>query len=207
MGFVSPGEFIPLAEYLGLINPIGNHVLEQACLALKHWNESGHPYYKVNVNLSVVQLLQNDIADIIEEIITRTGINPRNLTLEVTESLAINDMVRMKKILDSIKKLGVKIALDDFGTGYSSLNHVREIPIDVIKVDQTFVRELESDEYAKAFVAMIGELAQALNVKICVEGIETAEQVAILEPMNVHMIQGYYFGRPMTRKDFEEKFL
>lgn len=207
LGFVSPGEFIPLAEYLGLINPIGNHVLEQACLALKHWNESGHPYYKVNVNLSVVQLLQNDIADIIEEIITRTGINPRNLTLEVTESLAINDMVRMKKILDSIKKLGVKIALDDFGTGYSSLNHVREIPIDVIKVDQTFVRELESDEYAKAFVAMIGELAQALNVKICVEGIETAEQVAILEPMNVHMIQGYYFGRPMTRKDFEEKFL
>ena len=207
LGFVSPGEFIPLAEYLGLINTIGNHVLEQACLALKHWNESGHPYYKVNVNLSVVQLLQNDIADIIEEIITRTGINPRNLTLEVTESLAINDMVRMKKILDSIKKLGVKIALDDFGTGYSSLNHVREIPIDVIKVDQTFVRELESDEYAKAFVAMIGELAQALNVKICVEGIETAEQVAILEPMNVHMIQGYYFGRPMTRKDFEEKFL
>ena len=207
LGFVSPGEFIPLAEYLGLINPIGNHVLEQACLALKHWNESGHPYYKVNVNLSVVQLLQNDIADIIEEIITKTGINPRNLTLEVTESLAINDMIRMKKILDSIKKLGVKIALDDFGTGYSSLNHVREIPIDVIKVDQTFVRELETDDYAKAFVAMIGELAQALNVKICVEGIETAEQVAILEPMNVHMIQGYYFGRPMTRKDFEEKFL
>ena len=118
LGFVSPGEFIPLAEYLGLINPIGNHVLEQACLALKHWNESGHPYYKVNVNLSVVQLLQNDIADIIEEIITRTGINPRNLTLEVTESLAINDMVRMKKILDSIKKLGVKIALDDFSSSY-----------------------------------------------------------------------------------------
>lgn len=207
LGFVSPGEFIPLAEYLGLINPIGNHVLEQACMALKHWNESGHPYYKVNVNLSVVQLLQNDIDEIIADIINRTGINPRNLTLEVTESLAINDMIRMKRILESIKKLGVKIALDDFGTGYSSLNHVREIPIDVIKVDQTFVRELETDEYAKSFVAMVGELAQALNVKICVEGIETAEQVKILDPMNVHMIQGYYFGRPMPRKDFEEKFL
>lgn len=207
LGFVSPGEFIPLAEYLGLINPIGNHVLEQACMALKHWNENGHPYYKVNVNLSVVQLLQNDIAETIEEIITRIGVNPKNLTLEVTESLAINDMVRMKKILDSIKALGVKIALDDFGTGYSSLNHIREIPIDVIKVDQTFVRNLESDEYAKAFILMIGELAQALNVKICVEGIETLNQYKVLEKMNVHMIQGYYFGRPMPRKDFEEKYV
>lgn len=207
LGFVSPGEFIPLAEYLGLINPIGNYVLEQACLALKHWNESGHPYYKVNVNLSVVQLLQNDIAEIIKEIIERTGINPRNLTLEVTESLAINDMVRMKKILDSIKALGVKIALDDFGTGYSSLNHIREIPIDVIKVDQTFVRELTTDQYAQAFVSMIGELAQALNVKICVEGIETADQVKVLEDMNIHMIQGYFFGRPMPRDQFEEKFI
>ncbi|MDO4967073.1 MAG: EAL domain-containing protein [Lachnospiraceae bacterium] len=207
LGFVSPGEFIPLAEYLGLINPIGNHVLEQACIALKHWNENGHPYYKVNVNLSVVQLLQNDIAETIEEIIKRTGINPRNLTLEVTESLAINDMVRMKKILDKIKALGVKIALDDFGTGYSSLNHVREIPIDVIKIDQTFVRNLDTDEYAKSFVLMIGELAQALDVKICVEGIETIEQLNVLESMNVHMIQGYYFGRPMPRKDFEEKYV
>lgn len=207
LGFVSPGEFIPLAEYLGLINPIGNHVLEQACLALKHWNESGHPYYKVNVNLSVVQLLQNDIAETIAEIIERTGINPRNLTLEVTESLAINDMIRMKRILDSIKKLGVKIALDDFGTGYSSLNHIREIPIDVIKVDQTFVKDLERDEYAQAFISMIGELAEALNVKICVEGIETLEQYKVLEEMNIHMIQGYYFGRPMRRQDFEEKFI
>ena len=207
LGFVSPGEFIPLAEYLGLINPIGNFVLEQACLALKHWNESGHPYYKVNVNLSVVQLLQNDIAETIAEIIERTGINPKNLTLEVTESLAINDMIRMKKILESIKKLGVKIALDDFGTGYSSLNHIREIPIDVIKVDQTFVRNLENDDYAKAFISMIGELAQALGVKICVEGIETAEQYEVLEDMNIHMIQGYYFGRPTTREEFEKKFV
>jgi len=207
LGFVSPGDFIPLAEYLGLINPIGNYVLEQACLSLKHWNESGHPYYKVNVNLSVVQLLQNDIAETIGEIINRTGINPKNLTLEVTESLAINDMVRMKKILTSIKQLGVKIALDDFGTGYSSLNHIREIPLDVIKVDQTFVKDLEKDNYAQAFISMIGELAQALAVKICVEGIENEEQLNVLEKMNIHMIQGYYFGRPMPKEAFEEKYV
>lgn len=207
LGFVTPGEFIPLAEYLGLINPIGNFVLREACTACKRWNESGHPYYKVNVNLSVVQLLQNDIVESIEAIINETGINPRNLTLEVTESLAINDMTRMKKILGNIKKLGVRIALDDFGTGYSSLNHVRELPIDVIKVDQSFVTELATDQYAQAFVRMVGELANALGVKVCVEGIETAEQYRVLENMNVRMIQGFYFDRPMQRDAFEKKYV
>ena len=207
LGFVTPGEFIPLAEYLGLINPIGNYVLSEACKACKRWNENGHPYYKVNVNLSVVQLLQNDIVETIETIIQETGINPRNLTLEVTESLAINDMTRMKKILGSIKKLGVRIALDDFGTGYSSLNHVRELPIDVIKVDQSFVTELATDQYAQAFVRMVGELANALGVKVCVEGIETAEQYRVLDNMNIRMIQGFYFDRPMQKADFEKKYV
>ena len=207
LGFVTPGEFIPLAEYLGLINPIGNYVLKEACMTCKKWNESGHPYYKVNVNLSVVQLLQNDIVETIESIINETGINPRNLTLEVTESLAINDMTRMKRILSSIKKLGVRIALDDFGTGYSSLNHVREIPIDVIKVDQSFVTELATDQYAQAFVKMVGELANALGVKVCVEGIETAEQYRTLENMNIRMVQGFYFDKPMPRADFEAKYV
>ena len=207
LGFVSPADFIPLAEYLGLINPIGLHVLKEACLALKYWNEIGHPYYKVNVNLSVVQLMQNDIVESIGQIIEETGINPRNLTLEVTESLAINDMERMKKILGAIKKLGVRIALDDFGTGYSSLNHIREIPIDVIKVDQTFVKDLAKDQYAQSFVKMIGELASALEVRVCVEGIETKEQFDALENMNVRMVQGFYFDRPMPRALFEEKYI
>lgn len=207
LGFVSPADFIPLAEYLGLINPIGLHVLKEACLALKHWNETGHPYYKVNVNLSVVQLMQNDIVESIGKVIEDTKINPRNLTLEVTESLAINDMERMKKILGDIKKLGVRIALDDFGTGYSSLNHIREIPIDVIKVDQSFVIDLASDNYAQAFVKMIGELASALEVRVCVEGIETEKQFKALDNMNVRMVQGFYFDRPMPRVLFEEKYV
>lgn len=207
LGFVNPADFIPLAEYLGLINPIGNHVLRQACLALKKWNENGHPYHKVNVNLSVVQLMQTDIATTIADIVKETGINPRNLTLEVTESLAINDMTRMKKIMADIKKIGVRIALDDFGTGYSSLNHIREIPLDVIKVDQSFVTELATDQYAQAFIRMIGELASALGVKVCVEGIETAEQFKVLEDMNVRMVQGFYFDKPMPQEEFESKYL
>ena len=207
LGFISPGEFIPLAEYLGLINPIGNYVLETACLDCKRWNENGHPNYKVNVNLSVVQLLQPDIVDVIEKTLKKTGVNPKNLTLEVTEGLAIHDMERMKKILADIKKTGVRIALDDFGTGYSSLNHIREIPLDVIKVDQTFVKDLDKDAYSQSFIKMVSELAEAIGVSICVEGVETKEQYQILQGMKVRLVQGYYFDRPMPKKDFEEKYV
>jgi len=207
LGFISPADFIPLAEYLGLINPIGNHVLREACRACNYWNENGHPEYKVNVNLSVVQLLQPDIVEIVSQIVTETGVNPRNLTLEVTESLAINDMERMKKILGEIRALGVRIALDDFGTGYSSLNHIREIPLDVIKVDQSFVVDLTEDEYSQSFIKMVAELADAIDVSICVEGIETEAQYKVLEGMKVCIVQGYYFDRPMPREAFERKYL
>ncbi len=207
MGFVSPGEFIPLAEYLGLINPIGNYVLYDACNTLRNWNDNGYPNHRINVNLSVVQLLQTDVVEIVEKTIKETGINPHNLTLEVTESLAINDMERMKKILGRIKSLGVRIALDDFGTGYSSLNHIREIPFDVIKVDQTFIKNLEDDAYAASFVKMVGELADAIGVNLCVEGVETQEQLDILKKLPVDLIQGFYFDKPLRQAEFESKYL
>ncbi|MDE7404386.1 MAG: EAL domain-containing protein, partial [Lachnospiraceae bacterium] len=203
LGFIPPSEFIPLAEYLGLINPIGNFVLREACSCCKKWNDHGYPDYKVNVNLSVVQLLQPDIVENIERVVKETGIAPKNLTLEVTESLAINDMDRMREILDSIKKLGVRIALDDFGTGYSSLNHIREIPFDVIKVDRSFITDLERDEYAKSFIRMVGELAEAIGVNVCIEGVETKKQYEILSEMCGLLAQGYYFDRPMDQKAFE----
>ncbi len=206
MGFIPPSEFIPLAEYLGLINPIGNYVLMEACKRCRHWNDNGYPEYKINVNLSVVQLLQPDIVQIVEKALKETGINPHNLTLEVTESLAINDMERMKDILENIKKLGVRIALDDFGTGYSSLNHIREIPFDVIKVDQTFIKDLETDAYSRSFIKMVVQLAEAIDVNICIEGVETKEQYRILSDMNVGLIQGYYFDRPIPGPEFERKY-
>ncbi len=207
MGFVPPADFIPLAEYLGLINPIGDYILEQACKACKGWNDHGHPDYKVNVNLSVIQLLQPNIVDKVKSALDKSGLNPHNLTLEVTESLAINDMNKMREVIDAIKALGVRVALDDFGTGYSSLSHIREIPLDVIKVDQGFVKELAEDTYSQAFVKMIAELAQALNLQVCVEGIETEEQFNALKDINIRMIQGYYFDRPMRQEDFEKKYL
>jgi len=116
-------------------------------------------------------------------------------------------MERMKEILNSIRALGARIALDDFGTGYSSLNHIREIPLDVIKVDQSFVSELAEDSYSQSFIKMVAELAGAIGVSICIEGIETWEQYKVLEGMQVRLVQGYYFDRPMPRERFEEKYL
>lgn len=207
MGLISPAEFIPMAEYLGLINPIGHFVMREACKHCKYWNDMGHPDYHVNVNLSVVQLLRNDIVDSIRQVIEETGINPKNLTLEVTESLAINDIGRMKQILGDIKQLGVMLALDDFGTGYSSLNHIRELPIDIIKIDRCFIIDIGKDDYSEVFVKMVSELAETIGVRICVEGVEELEQVEKLRVMKVQYIQGYYYGKPMRAADFEEKYL
>ena len=207
MGLIPPTDFIPLAEYLGLINPIGEYVLKEACKRCKYWNDMGHPDYKVNVNLSVVQLLQNDIVERIYQVIQETGIVPKNLTLEVTESLAINDMNRMKQILAEIRKLGVRVALDDFGTGYSSLNHIREMPIDVIKIDRCFIIDIGRDEFSSAFVKMVAELASAIQVNVCVEGVETEEQIKALKESKIQLIQGYYFGKPMRAEVFEKQYL
>lgn len=207
LGYVSPVDFIPLSEYLGLINPIGTHVLREACKRCKYWNDMGQPDFSINVNLSVVQLLQPDIVELIAEVIKETGIIPEHLHLEVTEGLAINDMSRMKQILADIKALGVKVALDDFGTGYSSLNHIREMPIDIIKIDRCFIENIEKDDFAKSFVKIVTELANVIGVKTCIEGVESLEQVEILRELNAHFIQGYYFGKPMPMHEFEAKYL
>lgn len=207
LGYVSPGDFISLAEYLGLINPIGEHVLRQACTRCRYWNDMGQPDFTVNVNLSVIQLLDPEIVNIIRRAIEDTGIIPDHLHLEVTEGLAVNDMSRMKQILAEIKALGVKVALDDFGTGYSSLNHIREMPIDIIKIDRCFINDLGKDEFSDAFVKMVTQLSSAIGVITCVEGVEEANQVEILKNMNVRLIQGFFFGRPMRVEDFEAKYL
>lgn len=206
LGFMSPGQFIPMAENLGLITPIGEYVLKQACIVNKKWSDRGRNF-KLHVNLSIIQLLQSDVVATISGILEKTEVVPENMVLEVTESLAINDMARMKEIIKSIKALGVGIALDDFGTGYSSLNYIKQMELDIIKVDRTFIKDIVDDDYAQAFVKLITDLSTLLNVKVCVEGVETEEQLDTLKETNVSMIQGYYFGKPMPVSEFEDKFL
>ncbi|MCR4611414.1 MAG: EAL domain-containing protein [Lachnospiraceae bacterium] len=206
-GFMNPAEFIPLAEYLGLIVPIGEHVLIEACKRCKYWNDFGHPEYKVNVNLSVVQLMQKDIVDTVAHAIEVTGINPANLTLEVTEGLAVNDMDAMKKVLNGLKNLGARVALDDFGTGYSSLNHIRSMPLDVIKIDKCFIDGVGDNAFSDAFVKTVSKLADAIDVNVCVEGVEEERQKIALDDMNIQMIQGFLYDRPLPQSEFEEKYI
>lgn len=207
LGFLSPDEFVPLAEYLGLINPIGNHVLQKACECCRQWNESGIGEFAVSVNLSVVQIMQNDIVDTIKKCIDDNHLNPENLVLELTERLAINDLARTKQTLLDIKALGVRLALDDFGTGYSALSSIRALPFDIIKVDKDFVKDIATDNYSQAFVRMMAQLGETIGADICVEGIETKQQLDALKGMGVKYIQGYYYDKPLRRAAFEEKYV
>lgn len=207
LGFVGPGDFIPLAEYLGLITDIGDYVLEEACKQCKFWNDNGYPHFHVNVNLSVVQLLQKNVVENIGMILNKTGVDPRNIVLEITESFAINDMDRVMKIIAGLKALGPRIALDDFGTGYSSLNYIKQLPLNIIKVDKTFIDDIVEDEYAQAFVKLIVDLSKTIDTKIVVEGIESKEQFELLKDIGVNYIQGYLFGKPVAADEFTQKYL
>lgn len=203
LGFMGPGDFIPLAEYLGLITSIGDYVLEEACRQCRYWNEHGIPDFHINVNLSVVQLLQKDVAETVARILKKTGVNPKNIVLEITESFAINDMDRVLDIIKGIKKLGPRIALDDFGTGYSSLNYIKQLPLDIIKVDKTFIDDIVEDEYAQAFIKLIVELSDTIDTDIIVEGVENEAQLNILKELGVDYIQGFYYGKPVPAYEFE----
>ncbi len=207
LGFLNPDEFVPLAEYLGLINPIGNYVLKRACECCKMWNESGLGDFTIGVNLSVVQIMQTDIVEFIKECIETNNIKPHNLVLELTERLAINDLARTKQTLLDIKALGVRLALDDFGTGYSALSSLRALPFDIIKIDQNFTKDISEDEYSKEFVRAIAQIAKSIGAEICVEGIETKAQYETLKGMGIKYIQGYYYDKPLRRAAFEEKYI
>ena len=207
LGFMGPGDFIPLAEYLGLITDIGDYVLEEACRQCKIWNDKGYKDFHINVNLSVVQLLQQNVVENVGRILSRTGVNPRNIVLEITESFAINDMERVLKIISGLKALGPRIALDDFGTGYSSLNYIKQLPLNIIKVDKTFIDDIVEDEYAQACVKLIVDLSKTIGTQIVVEGIEDIEQYNLLKEIGVNYIQGYYFGKPVPANQFEFEYL
>ena len=207
LGFLQPDDFIPLAEYLGLITPIGNHVIMEAAKKCRHWNDMGHPEYKVNVNISVIQLMQDDFFKKIRNVLAVSGLNPSNLRLEITESIAISDTKRLQKILAKIKELGVEIALDDFGTGYSSLDRIRQLPMDMIKIDRCFIENIAKDDFSSVFVEMSHKLSKVIGVDTCAEGVETKEQLDIVKAMGIRYVQGFYFGKPMQDFEFEDKYI
>ena len=206
LGFISPINFISLSEYLGLIVPLGEYVLRQTFATCKRWNDTYNPDFKVSVNLSVIQLVQPNIVERILEIARATGVNKENIILEVTESLAVEDMSLMKTVLTELRSYGFSIALDDFGTGYSSLNHIMEMPLNYVKIDKSFVSTYGTKDFNPSLLSAIAELAHSVNMEIIVEGVETKQQMEFLMFLNTDKIQGYLYGKPMPATEFEKRF-
>ncbi|WP_100407013.1 EAL domain-containing protein [Bacillus solitudinis] len=200
-GVIAPNEFIPIAEETGLIIPIGEWALYTACKQNKLWQANGFTNV-VSVNLSVRQFTQLDLVHSITKILEETGLEPQLLELEITESMTAN-IEHTITTLNALKKIGVKISVDDFGTGYSSLNYLKQFPIDTIKIDQSFVRELINNASDEMIVKMIISMAHNLNLKVIAEGIETKEQLDFLQQHLCNEGQGYFFSKPKPANELE----
>ncbi|WP_353570766.1 EAL domain-containing protein [Candidatus Albibeggiatoa sp. nov. BB20] len=201
---VPPSEFIPLAEDIGLIVPLGEWVLRQACEENCLWQTMNCPPLHVSVNLSARQFIQEDLLSTIANVIEETEMNPERLELELTESLIMPNAEDTIETLRGLKKLGIQISMDDFGTGYSSLSYLKRFPIDTVKIDQSFIRDIHEDVDDKALVTAIIAMAHSLKLGVVAEGVETSEQLTFLNQYQCDYVQGYLFGRPMPAKQFRE---
>jgi diguanylate cyclase (GGDEF)-like protein len=204
-GMISPATFIPLAEQTGLINQIGDFVLAEAMKELKKCMEIDSKFY-ISVNVSVIQLMSNELLQRIQGLLEDYRIPPGNLIVEITESVFIANMTQMISMLNKIRELGVRVSLDDFGTGYSSLSYLTQIPLDNLKIDQSFLRDVSDSPASEAILKSIISLARNLNLSITVEGVENAGHMELLKVYGCDYLQGYFFSRPVP-SDGLESFL
>ena len=202
-GLIGPGQFIPLLEEIGLIVDVGQWVLKTACLQSAKWTKEGLPPIRMGVNVSATQFYRGDIVRMVEEVLQETGLDPALLELELTESLTLDDTETTIKIMQDLKRLGVQLSLDDFGTGWSSLAYLRRFPLDRIKIDRSFIREVDSDATAAAVAQSIMSLAQNLGLGCIAEGVETAEQRNYLQGQQCAEFQGWLFSPALPEKEFE----
>jgi EAL domain-containing protein (putative c-di-GMP-specific phosphodiesterase class I) len=198
---ISPGVFIPLAEETGLIVPIGQWILETVCARNKEWERAGLPIVKLAVNISAKQFrpaLPNQVA----EILARNELDARFLELEITESMIMQNVDGVITMMSEFQQLGVGLSLDDFGTGYSSLSYLKRFPIDKLKIDQSFVRDITQDADDEAITRAIISLSKNLGLRVIAEGVETEQQLDFLRSSGCEEIQGYYYSRPLPEQDF-----
>ncbi len=202
-GFISPVDFIPVAEESGLIVPLGRWALEETARTIAKWDKRAGRQLptKISVNLSAVQLVRDDVVQTVERAISQSGISGNRLTLELTESAFINDPDAAKNILHALKELDTHLAMDDFGTGYSNLAYLQQLPIDVLKIDRSFVTDIMQSNDKRAIVRTVLSLAEALGMQTTAEGIETLEVSAVLKELGCSFGQGYYYARPLTPED------
>ena len=206
LGLISPSEFIPLAEDTGLIVPIGEWVLRTACLQGRRWRDQGFAPVPIAVNISARQFHDQDLAQTVIGIVEETGLSPRYLELELTESSIMQDAEFAARMLSRLKHMGISISIDDFGTGFSSLASLKRLPIDALKIDQSFVREAPSDPDDTALVMAIITLGHNLRLKVTAEGVETEEQLKFLQLLRCDEIQGNFFSKPLSAEKFMALF-
>jgi diguanylate cyclase (GGDEF)-like protein/PAS domain S-box-containing protein len=203
-GLVPPGQFIAIAEECGLIVPIGRWVLSEACRQARAWQAAGLPPMCVAINISSVELRAPGFASGVRAILRETGLEPRYLELELTETFLMQDSRSTAEVLKELKEIGVLLALDDFGTGYSSLSYLKRFPIDAVKIDQSFVRDLTTDPDDAGIVTAVIAMGRSLHMRVVAEGVETREQLAILQEHGCPQGQGYYFSRPVPAVEFRQ---
>jgi diguanylate cyclase (GGDEF)-like protein/PAS domain S-box-containing protein len=208
MGLLQPGQFIPLAEKTGQIVELGNVVLTKACSVLREWNLAGINDISMAVNISPRQFTLEHITHQLETIIEQSGVNPDLLVLEITEDVFLSDNVLLQTTLNRLKKTGIKLSLDDFGTGFSSLSYLQQYPLDVLKIDRAFVNAMSEKAETRMIVKAIIAMAKAMNLKVVAEGVETLDQVSVLQQYQCNIFQGFYYSKPLPEvalKDFIRK--
>jgi len=204
LGFVSPGDFIHIAEDNGFIVPLGEWVLRTACQQAKEWLESGFPFARVAVNISVLQFIRADFPDTLRTILEETGLDPDYLELEITESLLASDTSGAVETLRALKAIGVQLSIDDFGTGYSSLSQLKHFPIDRLKLDQSFTQGVNESTEDAAITRAVIAMAASMDIRLLAEGVETIEQLDFLIEHGCHEIQGYYISKPQASEALTE---
>lgn len=205
-GFISPTQFIPVAEETGLIVPIGEWVLRSACMQYRMWADAGMPAFQLAVNVSLRQLLTNDFVATIDRIIRECEFNPSDLILEITEGYVNKSTEQVNEVLYNLKKRGIQIAIDDFGTGYSSLHRLKTLPAHVLKIDRSFVRHLFADKVNTAIVQAVIQMGDSMNLKVTAEGIETPQELEQLLTLGCRQFQGYYISPPLAANEFAARF-
>jgi EAL domain-containing protein (putative c-di-GMP-specific phosphodiesterase class I) len=202
-GLIAPEEFIPLAEECGLINEIGAWVLREACRQCSQWQRNGLPTLRVAVNVAATQFRRGDLLDVIRDALESAGLEARFLEIELTESAVMTNPEESAAILQQLSRMGVLVSVDDFGTGYSSINYLRRFPIDKLKIDRSFVRDLDCEVDASIVQAIIS-LAHSLKLKVVAEGVETPDQLRFLRALGCDQYQGFHFSPPLPADQFAE---
>jgi EAL domain-containing protein (putative c-di-GMP-specific phosphodiesterase class I) len=200
-GLIFPDKFISIAEEIGLIIPIGEWVLSTACLQLKNWQQAARTAIGMSVNLSSLHFQEQQLPAVVKRIVDHSGLDPQLLTLEVTESMLLEDIDNKIDLMHHLKDIGVKLSIDDFGTGYSSLNYLRRLPLDELKIDRSFVTDLAQDSNSRALFSSVVFLSHNLGLLTVAEGIETEAQLHFLQQHRCDQYQGYFFSPPLSNTE------